>query len=318
MWTENHFSFGTIHLMKESLDAVGDLATQAMQALKDFIVREKDAAVDESFEKNRGFIKQAIDGTLKVMAKTGVKIPRAESALKLARVALTAAPLLFPAQGEAAKDWDALKTVRDGITQMMKEDAKVLRDGVKQYEGSDVAIESIVRQTERTMRELAQDSAFLERHRAYAEQTGLHAPKDFYPLRIVLANVLSPGSIEIKRFNLNTNEAFKTKMTEVLKFSPALDDVGDFTGKDNPQMIRWLYDHPAIKALQGKAGDPGQLRLFEALIEGPNGDPDLYERARTEFDITFLKHLNWDAVQVATHEGSLIDRSGDELMGKAH
>lgn len=292
------------------------MATRAFEALSTFITREKGEQIDKAFRENSGFIKKAIDASLKIMQKTGVKIPRAEGALKLARVALTAAPLLFPAQGEAAKDWDALKTVRDGITQMIKEDAKMLRDGVKQYEGSDVATESIVRQAERTMRELAQDPEFIETHRAYAERADLTAPKDFYPLRIVLANVLSPGSTEIKRFNLNTNGAFKTKMAEVLKFSPTLDDVGDFTGKDDPQIIRWLYNHPAIQALQGKAGDPGQLRLFEALLEGPDGDPNLYARARAEFDITFLKHINWDAIHVPTHHGSLVDRSGDELMGK--
>lgn len=240
--------------MKESLDAAGDMTARAFDALSMFVTREKDGKLDKAFGENSSFIKKALDATLKVMQKTGVKIPRAESALKLARVALTAAPLLFPAQGEAAKDWDALKTVRDGITQMIKEDAEVLRDGLKQYEGSDVATESIVRQTERTMRVLAQDPKFLGFHRAYAERTGLNSPKDFYPLRIVLANVLSPGSTEIKRYNLNTNDTFKAKMTDVLKFSPELDDVDDFTGKDDPQIIRWLYDHKAIKALQGKAG----------------------------------------------------------------
>lgn len=303
-----------------------DILGATLQTINDFVSRQKDSELDKTYKEYSSWVSKTIDKTLKGMKQMGIQMPSATYGLKMARIVLTAAQLAFPAQGETPDKLDLLKTVRDGITQTIKDQGKELRTINLKESNKAVVAETVLSQVQRLVDALRGNDEFKKKLLEYQKDYGIHEIKDYYPLRVVMANIFTSNSLVLAHNGLHEDKDFLEKVAEKLTFPVELQDIiernraveGGALGihkltfaKDAPNEpqveahIAWLYKEcKPIQDLQAQLGDNEHLRMFEALLEGDT-ESDIYKKAKAEFKLEWLKDINWDLVEVAESTSAL-------------
>jgi hypothetical protein len=169
---------------------------------------------------------------------------------------------------------------------------------------------------------LLSDKEFMKKYEAYKKEWGVKEIKEYYPFRIVIANIFSSNSVVLARHGLQKDSDFLEKVSAVLHFPVNLadiveknkyfDDSGESLDgnykltyrKDAPNEpriesdVHWLYEQCApVRAFQDQLGDNRELRMFEALLYGDT-ESKIYAEAKAKFRPEWLKNINWDLVEI--------------------